>query len=81
MTPFSSDQWIILILILLLGLLLGMFLMAGRGWKRRYQEERIRSDALEAENKRLRTDGREMDSLRNAADRNPGRDPLDRGRF
>jgi uncharacterized membrane-anchored protein YhcB (DUF1043 family) len=79
MTPFTSDQWVMLGLAFLLGLLLGMFLMAGSRWKRRYRETALRNDELEAENARLRDEAREMDSLRHAAARAPGNEPVDRG--
>jgi len=68
-TLFTSDQWIIVALIFLLGAVVGMMLMAGGKWKRRYKDERRRADELEAENKRLRKDSGEMDSLRHAAAR------------
>jgi hypothetical protein len=56
MTPFSPDQYIILALVFVLGLVLGMYLLAGGKWKRRYKEEaRIRAE-LERENKRLHGD-------------------------
>ena len=35
MTPFTTDQWIIVILVFLLGLFLGMYVLAGPKWKRR----------------------------------------------
>jgi uncharacterized membrane-anchored protein YhcB (DUF1043 family) len=79
-TPFTTDQWIILILVFLLGLLIGMFMMAGGKWKRRYREEVRAREELERENERLRRDGREMDSLRGAAARDESRrDRDDRG--
>ena len=49
MTPFASDQWVILLLSFLLGLFLGMAFLAGGKWKRRYREEVRRREALEAE--------------------------------
>ena len=67
MTPFTTDQSVILILVFLLGLLIGMWLMAGNKWKRRYREEVTRREALEREYKhreatdiaaRAQTDGR-----------------------
>jgi hypothetical protein len=73
MTPFSSDQWAMLAMVFLLGLVLGMFIMAGSRWKRRYREEVVRRQELEAENNRLRAEARELDSLRQAATRSPGR--------
>ncbi len=69
MTPFTYDQWIIVALIFLLGLVVGMILMAGGKWKRRYREEARRAEELEAENRRLRNEALEMDSLRHAAAR------------
>lgn len=76
MTPFTYDQWVVAALIFLLGLLVGMFVMAGGKWKRLYREEAARSRELEAENGRLRREEREMDSLRNAAARS-GHSPAD----
>ena len=67
MTAFTSDQWLIVALIFLLGLVLGAAMMAGGKWKRRYRDEHRRVQELEAENKRLRGDAKEMDSLRHAA--------------
>ncbi|MGE5722520.1 MAG: hypothetical protein ACM3YM_08670 [Sphingomonadales bacterium] len=75
MTHFASDQWVMLALVFLLGLLIGMFLAAGTGWKRRYQEEAARADGLQAENSRLRSEAREMESLRHAAAKSEGRIP------
>jgi cell division protein FtsB len=71
---FTNDQWLIIILVFLLGLIIGMALMAGGKWKRRYREEAAlrkedarRCEALEAENKRLQGEAAEMESLRHAA--------------
>lgn len=64
---FTNDQWLIVVLIFLLGLVIGMALMAGGKWKRRYRDESRRREALEAENKKLRSDAQEMDTLRHAA--------------
>jgi type VI protein secretion system component VasK len=49
MTTFTQDQWIILALVFVLGLLIGMFLTAGgrRKWKTRYRDEVTRREALE----------------------------------
>ena len=56
MEAFTPDQWLILLLAFLLGLILGMAFLASPKWKRRYREEaRLRSEetrkreALEAE--------------------------------
>ena len=73
MTYFTPDQWVIVGLIFLLGIVLGMALMAGGKWKRRYKEERARCAELEAENKRLQKDSAEMDTLRQAAARDEAR--------
>jgi hypothetical protein len=66
---FTTDQWLVIGLIFLLGIVIGMFLAAGSKWKTRYREEVRRCEALEVENKRLRADAQEMDSLRHAAAR------------
>jgi hypothetical protein len=79
MTPFAADQLMMLALVFLLGLFIGMFIMAGGKWKRRYHEEVERARTLEAENSRLRTEAHEMDSLRHAAAKGERRDTLDRG--
>ncbi len=90
MDYFTLDQWIIVILIFLLGLFLGMAFLASGKWKRRYREEHRRCDELERdhkkrveelerENETLRRDGREMDSLRRSAAKNPPRDRDERG--
>jgi outer membrane murein-binding lipoprotein Lpp len=72
-TLFTPDQWLIVALVFLLGLVLGAALMAGGKWKRRYREERARCADLEAENKRLQKDSAEMDTLRQAAARDEAR--------
>ncbi len=69
MTLFTPDQWLVVALVFVLGLVLGMALMAGGKWKRRYREERARADGLEAENRRLQKESGEMDTLRHAAAR------------
>jgi cell division protein FtsB len=69
----SYNEWVLYILIFLLGLVLGMALMAGGKWKRRYREESRRSAELEAENKKLRAQETEMGSLRHAAARDEER--------
>ena len=76
MMVFTSDQWVIVALVFILGLLIGAFLTAGgrRKWKARYREESSRREALERE---LRDDRarwatrekewREQDSVRGPA--------------
>jgi outer membrane murein-binding lipoprotein Lpp len=83
MTAFTPDQWVVVGLVFLLGLLLGMYMLAGGKWKRRYKEEARRREELETENKRLLHERSEMDTLRHAAARDEARrsdrtDSLDR---
>lgn len=49
MTTFTTDQWVILGLVFLLGLLIGMWLTSGgrAKWKRRYNDEVTERKALE----------------------------------
>jgi hypothetical protein len=74
---FTPDQWLILGLVLLLGIVIGMALRGGSKWKARYREEAdLRRDEvkrLEAENARLRKEAGEMDTLRHAAARDEAR--------
>jgi len=58
MEAFTTDQWLVMLLVFLLGLFLGMAFLASPKWKRRYREEsRLRADevrkreALEADRK------------------------------
>jgi hypothetical protein len=76
MLAFTSDQWIIIALVFLLGLLVGGFLFAGSGrkWKSRYREESRRREELEERHREQERDWderekewRERDSLRGAA--------------
>ncbi|MFN3389121.1 MAG: hypothetical protein ACK40O_09310 [Allosphingosinicella sp.] len=73
MPAFTLDQWVVVALVFVLGLVIGMAMMAGGKWKRRYKEEVRRREELEAENRRLEKDAHEMDSLRNAAARDEAR--------
>jgi len=73
MPAFTPEQWLILLLAFVLGLILGMAFLASPKWKRRYREEVARREEVEAENKRLRRDAGEMDSLRHAAARDEAR--------
>ncbi len=81
---FTPDQWLILLLAFVLGLVLGMALLASPKWKGRYREEVTRREEVEAENARLkreyetetdrhRREAAEMDSLRHAAARDEAR--------
>ena len=76
MIAFTSDQWVILALVFVLGLLVGAFLFAGSGrkWKHRYRAEVDRREAMErdhAEHHRQfearEKEWREQDALRAAA--------------
>ena len=75
MTPFTMDQIAITALLFLLGLLIGMFAMAGGRWKRAYQEQVRENERLRSEITRLESEAREMESLRGAATKAPGRAP------
>jgi len=76
MIGFTSDQWVILALVFVLGLLIGAFLFAGSGrkWKHRYRDEVSEREALEERNREREREfeerekeWRERDSLRGAA--------------
>jgi uncharacterized membrane-anchored protein YhcB (DUF1043 family) len=73
MLAFTSEQWLVILLVFVLGLILGMALLASPKWKGRYRDEARRREALEAENEQLRRDARELDSLRQAAVRDETR--------
>ncbi len=76
MLNFTSDQWVIVALIFVLGLLVGGFLFSGGGrkWKQRYNSEVVRRTELEKSHALREKDWREQDSLRAAALNNPQRD-------
>ena len=69
MMNFSSDQWIIVLLVFVLGLLVGGFLFSGGGrkWKQRYTAESDRRAELERVHAEREKEWRERDSLRAAA--------------
>ena len=76
----NYNEWVIYALVFLLGLVVGMALMAGGKWKRRYkeearlrQEEVRRREVLEKEHETLRGRNTEMDSLRHSAARDEAR--------
>ena len=75
MVSFTSDQWVILALVFVLGLIIGMFLTAGgrRKWKSRYRDETRRREEVERD---LRDREREWESHRAVAARH--NDPDDR---
>ena len=87
MVAFTSDQWAILALVFVLGLLIGSFLFAGSGrkWKHRYRDEVRDREAIEERHREREREWderekewRERDSLRAAAikdrDGTPDRD-------
>jgi uncharacterized membrane-anchored protein YhcB (DUF1043 family) len=76
MIAFTSDQWVILALVFVLGLLVGAFLFAGSGrkWKHRYRSEVDRREELERAHREREEhwsgrekEWREQDTLRAAA--------------
>lgn len=83
MLAFTSDQWVILALVFVLGLLIGAFLFAGSGrkWKHRYRDEVQRREELEDRQRDREREWddrekewRERDSLRGAAIKDKDRD-------
>jgi hypothetical protein len=71
--PFTTNQWLILGLVFLLGIVVGMILRGGGKWTAAYYAEVRKREALEVENRRLSKDAAEMDSLRNAAAKDEAR--------
>ena len=69
MLNFTPDQWIIVLLVFLLGLLVGGFIFSGGGrkWKHRYNSELDRREELERVHADREKEWRERDSLRSAA--------------
>jgi hypothetical protein len=69
MLNFTTDQWVIIALIFVLGLLIGGFLFSGGGrkWKHRYNSEVDRRKELERLHGEREKEWREQDSLRAAA--------------
>jgi C4-dicarboxylate-specific signal transduction histidine kinase len=69
MMQFSTDQWIIVALVFLLGLFIGGFIFSsgGRKWKHRYRNEQERREQLELNIAEREKEWRERDSLRAAA--------------
>jgi hypothetical protein len=78
---FTPDQWLIIGLIFLLGIVVGMALRGGSKWKARYREEadlrREEVKRLEVENAQLRKETGELASLRGAAARDEARRRVD----
>ena len=79
MLNFTSDQWVIVALIFVLGLLVGGFLFSGGGrkWKTRYKTEVDRRGELERTHSAREKEWREQDSLRGAAAKDRDRDGVD----
>ena len=73
MEPFTTNQWLILGLVFVLGIVVGMILRGGGKWKAAYYDEVRKREALEVENRRLSKDAAEMDSLRHAAAKDEAR--------
>ena len=69
MLNFTTDQWIIILLVFLLGFLVGGFIFSGPGrkWKQRYRDELDRREELERIYAEREKEWRERDSLRAAA--------------
>jgi hypothetical protein len=69
MLNFSTDQWIIVLLVFLLGLFIGGFIFSGGGrkGKQRYNSEVQRREQLEITHGEREKEWRERDSLRAAA--------------
>ncbi|MCJ8190193.1 hypothetical protein [Sphingomicrobium aestuariivivum] len=69
MFSFTQDQWIIIGLVFVMGILVGAFLLAGGGrkWKERYRAEKARRESVEADYAAAEKEWREKDSLRAAA--------------
>ena len=65
---FTTDQWVILMLVFVLGLLIGGFLFSGGGrkWKHRYNGEVDRRRELEKAHSATEKDWREQDKQREA---------------
>jgi len=53
MVQFTPNEWLVLALVFLLGLILGMAAMASGKWKGRYREEVRKREAAEADRGRL----------------------------
>ena len=82
MMIFTQDQWLIIALVFVLGLLIGVFMTAGgrRKWKTRYDSELQRRRDLEKTHQEREAhwvnqekEWRERDSLRSAAARDADR--------
>ena len=79
MSTFTQDQWLIIALIFVLGILVGVFMTAGgrKKWKTRYYDEVERHRELERRHEEASREWRERDSLRGAAIKDRDRDGID----
>ena len=73
MPEFNANEWLILALVFVLGLILGMAAMAGGKWKHRYREEVRKREAAEAERSRVESQLRHAEARSVAA---TPRDPV-----
>ena len=85
MATFTQDQWLIVALVFVLGILVGAFMTAGgrKKWKTRYYDEqkRLKDRELEYNEREKHWAGqekewRERDSLRAAATKDRDRDAV-----
>jgi len=74
MPQFTADEWLIVALVFLLGLILGMAMMAGGKWKRRYREEVRKREEAEAERSRLESQVKHAEARALATHARDGRD-------
>ena len=73
MPDFTPNEWLIVALVFILGLILGMAAMAGNKWKGRYRDEVRKREAAEAERSRLESQLRHAEARGIAANaRDPG---------
>jgi hypothetical protein len=67
MPGFTPNEWLIVLLVFVLGLLLGMAAMAGGKWKRLYREEVKKRQAAEADRARFESQARQAETRATAA--------------
>ena len=73
MPLFTPNEWLIIALVFLLGLILGMAAMASGKWKQRYREEVRKREAAEADRSRLESQVKHAEARSIAANaREPG---------
>jgi hypothetical protein len=80
MSIFTHEQWIIVALVFVLGMLVGLFLTSGgrKKWKTRFYDERKRLEDREKHWSDQEREWRERDSLRAAAAKDRGSLPDER---